>query len=884
MSPKSNQGKSTRKRPAAKKQVKSTKHTESKRTNIPTSQNRSRLKQKKIPVIKYPRNPDLDPQLVWQGKDESNFHDLEAPSLPIYIQEKIDPKAIIKNLQKSAEATDPAQKLFSDFDGLDAAKQTEFYEHSANWSNRMILGDSLLVMNSLAEREGLKGKVQVIYMDPPYGIKFNSNWQVSTRNRKPKDGRDATRQPEQIRAYRDTWQNGIHSYLDYMRDRLIVARELLHTSGSIFVQIGDENVHLVRLLLDEVMGSNNFRSLITFRRAGSYGTSVGMENINNYIIWYARDIESIKQRTLYVERNSDNYNQIEMPDGIIRSITKKERENNSLLPQESRICIKADLNAQSYSPSLDYAFEFEGTKYRPRKGSAWMVSKSGMRKMELANRIQPAGKTLGYTRFLDEAPGNPISNLWNDTAGGTGATYVVQTSVRPIERCILMASDPGDLVLDPTCGSGTTAYAAEKWGRRWINIDTSRVAIALARNRLMSSKYSYYKLNDAHSCDIAQGFIYETEPQVTLKTITRNQNLVPGLTRTDIHKILIENAEKVELTNRPKEDNKIVRVSGHFTVESLSPHRPLESATNLGAKHTAQLNPNNPHFIETILFNLKKAGIQNTYANERIEFQGIEPNPSTEEQQALAAIGHYIDKSGTDRTAQITIGPEHSTVSPELIESAFYTAFSNESSDTSREKHDILAILGFAFEAECSQRAKKLIEQNPKGPQILLTKINPDLTMSDSLLKKTGAGNLFMVFGDPEIEIRKVNQPSASPPDNDSSNTTTQFWEVEIKGLDVYDPMTGEIRSSTTDDIACWFIDTNYDGNSFFVRHAYFLGARDDYKQLKTALKAEINKETWSTLHSTTSQPFLTPETGKIAIKVINHYGDEVLQTYNLPN
>jgi len=942
--------------------VESVKHKDT-RKNIPTSELGSFVAddEKAPKTVLYPRDPSLDPQLVWKGKDEQDGEDLQVPAVPVYIQEKVHPQALIENLRETAAASErePELTLFDDFNGLtDFDKKVEFYQHDQHWSNRMVLGDSLLVMTSLAEKEGLKGKVQMIYLDPPYGIKFGSNWQVSTRKRDVKDGKaeDATRQPEQIRAFRDTWKLGIHSYLAYLRDRLVVARELLTESGSVFVQIGDENIHLVRCVLDEVFGSDNFVAQIGFQKS-SGRVSDALDAVYDTLLWYARSRETYRFRKLYRERTSAQvdtaYTLLDLPDGTTRPMTQHEIEGREPTPEGARRFSPNQLSSQTPSESSLFSFEFMGNRYGPAAGAGWRTSAEGLTRLAAANRIMPRGRFIRFKLFADDFPFIQLHNVWTDTLMtefGGGKTYVVQTSPRVVERCILMATDPGDLVLDPTCGSGTTAHIAEQWGRRWITIDTSRVALTLARTRLMAARYPYYLLSDSEEGmvkeaaaigrvpatgvrtegDVRKGFVYKRVPHITMKSIANNgeidaiharwqEKLEPVRAKLnqalkqkweewqvpreadkswpkeaaklhaewwklrrerqkEINDSIARQADTELLCDQPYEDNKRIRVSGPFTVESLSPHRVLAADQDLPASEAdAQADPGPGQFETMIIENLRKAGVQNTVRNERLKFERLETFPGL----CLQAAGEYGEGGKTRRVA-ICIGPEHGTVGPDLIKDAAKEALEGIG-------FDLLLVCGFAFDPHAGEAAKQInpeslparkssggkksdefavaekAKQYGKLP-VMLVRMNPDLSMGADLLKKTGAGNLFMVFGEPDVVMTRKDGQVV----------------VEIKGVDVYDPTTGQIRSHTTDDIACWFVDTNYDGESFFVRHAYFTGADEPYEKLKRALKAEIDEAAWATLYSTVSRPFAPPTTGKIAVKVINHYGDEVLKVYEV--
>ncbi|MUT27055.1 MULTISPECIES: site-specific DNA-methyltransferase [Mesorhizobium] len=955
------------KKPAgAPKQVEALRHAQAKRKNIPTAELQSAAQRaeeiapfapvtypRRHPLAQgeaRPRDKDLDPQmvwkgarvrltadqikkaaetgfvdisdaqLVWRGKDQQDWSDLVVHAPPLYIQEKIHPKAIIDDLTRQTkakrEADTDAPDLFHDFNGIDPEAKTEFYVHDQNWSNRFILGDSLQVMASLAEREGLRGQVQCIYFDPPYGIKFNSNWQVSTRSRDVKDGKieEISREPEQVRAFRDTWKDGIHSYLTYLRDRMTAMRDLLTESGSIFVQIGDENVHRVRSVLDEVFGEENIVSTISFSKSSSTNSPSGktlvVPSTTDFILWYAKNAESVKYRPLYkTKQDGSSFEQVYRTDAEGNQFTL------------------SDLTAQK--PTTVYTLNFRGRGYSPLP-RGWRTTADGAERLIKADRIEPVKSSVRYRQLLSDYPIIPQNNFWADT--GTGSftedkVYVVQSGVKVVQRCILMASDPGDLVLDPTCGSGTAATVAEQWGRRWITIDTSRVALALARARVMGAKYPYYQLSDSKEGrlkeaelagklpidasthgDIRQGFVYERAPHITLKSIANNSEIdviweefqskleplrldlcaavgkewkdweIPRDAMSDwsdnikgVHRAwwelrdarqkkidasISKRADVELLYDRPFEDKNRVRVAGPFTVESLSPHRvvpasEIEQIEQLDAaagkrkrtlpKGTDELND----FTTMILEHLKSSGVQQAKKDDRIEFTAINGWPG----DYIAGDGRFMEGE-TEKRVAVFIGPEFGTVSR-----ADLTAAAREALDA---RFDALIACGFNFEAHTS-------ELNKLGPlPILKAKMNPELHMSDEL-KNTGAGNLFVVFGEPDIKW-----------EFDSDGEIV----VEVLGVDVFDPKTGDVRASGKDDIAAWFIDTDYDETSFFVRHAYFMGANDPYKSLKTALKAEIDEDAWASLYRDTSRPFARPETGRFAVKVINHFGDEVMKVF----
>lgn len=927
-------------RTKVKKKVESLIHEDASRKNIPTAEYEAVLHEKdksSIRVSYERRNRDLDPQLVWAGKDEQVWSDLVVHASPLYIQEKVHPKALIDDLRRQTEETEAEERghgfmgdLFADFNGLPSeAAKTEFYQHEANWSNRMILGDSLQVMASLAEREGLLGKIQCIYFDPPYGIKFNSNFQWSTTSRDVKDGniQHITREPEQVKAFRDTWRNGIHSYLTYLRDRLTVARDLLTDSGSIFVQISDENVHRVRAMLDEIFGENNFISQINFTTTSGFNTAY-LASTGNMLLWYANSKDLLKFRRLYevIDKSpeSGNYRWIRCSSGEMRGITKSERDDLSKLPDEIDFYQPTSLVSQGAS-SEPTPFTYQGKTYNPPSNQHWKTRLEGMARLSRAGRIHIAKNSIRYVRLADDFCVKARANTWSDTATGNfteDKLYVVQTATKVVERCILMATDPGDLVLDPTCGSGTTAYVAEQWGRRWITLDTSRISLTLARARIMGARYPYYLLADSQEgvekeAEIAQnvpptrptmnnvryGFVYERVPHITLKSIANNSEIdvicdksqeeleplrnalnselgrsweeweIPReaddswpnsakqahkmwwdariARQKEIDASIVAKAEFEYLYDKPYEDNKKVRVAGPFTVESLSPHRALTVGADdeiIDPTHQKEELEDYQSFTKTILENLKTAGVQQAHKDDKIDLNSLNPWPG----DLVCAEGVYADKGESEKRAAIFVGPEFGTVSrPDLVSAA------REAADAG---FDILIACAFNYDAHSTE-----FEKLGRVP-VLKARMNADLHMADDL-KITGKGNLFVIFGEPDIDIVDAGDDQI---------------QVKINGVDVFHPNTGEVRSDGADGIACWFIDSDYNEESFFVRHAYFLGANDPYKSLKTTLKAEINREAWETLNSDTSRPFEKPKNGRIAVKVINHLGDEVMKVYRV--
>ncbi len=1087
------------------KAVEALTHTEANRKNIPSAEHQSLMhdaEKSPIRVAYERRNRDLDPQLVWRGKDEQDWSDLVVHAPPLYIQEKVHPKVLIDDLlhrsKEDAKAAEPQVDLFADFNGLpNENARTEFYQHDAHWANRMILGDSLQVMASLAEREGLRGKVQCIYIDPPYGIKFNSNFQWSTTSRDVKDGNadHITREPEQVKAFRDTWRDGIHSYLTYLRDRLTVARDLLAESGSIFVQIGDENVHRVRAVMDEVFGDENFISLISYSTTSGFDAS-SLSRTGDYILWFSKSRTSLKYRPLFYEKSDES---LKSGDYRYAELSNLKRVPVSQLPASEsgpRIFRFDNMVGQGASSSPQ-PFEYCGKVFEPPRSAHWKANyPDGVRRLGYANRIQSRPGSLAYIRYMDDFGVMTYSNIWMDTsvAGSKdGKIYVVQTNPKVVERCILMTTDPGDLVLDPTCGSGTTAYVAEQWGRRWITIDTSRVALALARARIMGARYPYYLLADSpdgqskeaevtrtvpssrptHG-NIRQGFVYERVPHITLKSIANNaeidviwekyqetletilkklsqvvsgelpvnskdktnhsslstasplstnhsplaewevprefSNNWPAKTRLlhdqfwearvarqrEIDASIAAKAEFEHLYDKPYEDKKKVRVAGPFTVESLSPHRVLAVGADDELIDTVAEAKDGygkeRDFVQIILENLKTAGVQQAHKEDRIAFTSLTPWPG----DLVCAESRYEEKgegisvkSEGEKRAAIFIGPEFGTVSrPDLVAAA------REAGDAG---FDVLIACAFNYDAHSSEFNK--LGRIP----VLKARMNADLHMADDL-KNTGKGNLFVIFGEPDITVAseewlvdssgrriapyeifklisgadslaevnrigwkdlynyaklscrrevwdhltnaasgnidsgKYSRGTGTPEHGGVSSvawyctglsggtgnvldlirklrisgdskfreivarlhrdqqnaerldevtihsplTTNHFFQVKVNGVDVFHPNTGEVRSDGAEGIACWFIDTDYNEESFFVRHAYFLGANDPYKALKTTLKSEINEEAWATLNSDISRPFDKPKTGRIAVKVINHLGDEVMKVFRV--
>ena len=939
------------------------------RMNIPTAEYQPLVEpevQAPVRVVYARRNRDLDPQLVWRGKDAQDTTDLAVDAPPLYIQERIDPKVLVDDLMRvttgEAVATTPQLDLFGDFKELPENVRTEFYKHDQGWANRMILGDSLQVMASLAERERLRGQVQCIYFDPPYGIKFNSNFQWSTTSRDVKDGdrTHITREPEQVRAFRDTWRDGIHSYLSYLRDRLVISRDLLTETGSIFVQIGDENVHRVRALLDELFGDDNFIVEIRLQKTGSLSGNFIQSNADS-ILWYAKNRAVAKFRPLYVDRElggtgGSGYTSVTLADGSETRLT----DDTKRLPdyRDENVWRSYPLTSQGSNATTTRDFNFQGKRFHPGKDRHWGVAVEGLTRVGMAGRLVIGQDQVSLKRYLGDSTAVSLGALWTDAGGVPDKIYVVQTSTRAVQRCILMATDPGDLVLDPTCGSGTTAFVAEQWGRRWITLDTSRVALTLARARLMGATFPYYLLSDSpegHKKEAALagraesdqpthksvrlGFVCARAPRITVSAIANNSDIVeiyerhekniagilesingslkgharpflvraggrsgssvrfdapdeetvalPELGNVRVNALLewevprsipsewphtiapliasywdarLQRQREMDasiraradydlLHDQPFEVENIVRVPGPFTVESVSPYRsigvgldgePIDKVAETRAGYGGQT------FVDRTLELLRVAGVQQADRAGRIAFATMTPFPG----EYIQATATYMEAGKTVKAA-IAIGPEFATVRrQDLLEAA------REASDA---QFDILVSCAFSYDAHAT-------EFNKLGKvTVLKARMNGELHMAGEL--KPTKGNLFVIFGEPDVDIVPGNGDQ---------------FQVRINGIDVYDPTQGEIRSGGPDDIACWFIDTNYSDESFCVRHAYFLGANDPYGALKRTLKTEIDEAAWQSLHSAISRPFPKPRTGKIAIKVINHLGDEVMKVFRI--
>jgi adenine-specific DNA-methyltransferase len=809
------------------------------------------------PTRKYSYDPHLDPQLQWSGKAERTSFDVDVVSL--HIHERVSTQAIMRAVKREEAQRD----LFAQ-GALPPDQAVDFYAHDVGWSNRLVLGDSLLVMNSLLEREQMAGRVQCIYLDPPYGVKFNSNFQPSISRRDVKDGDDGslTREPEQIQAYRDTWTLGIHSYLTYLRDRLLVARDLLHGSGSIFVQISDENVHHVRELMDEVFGADNFVAQIVAQKTGGLGTS-GLKSVADYLLWYGRDKTKLKYRQLYRDKvvgigegSGGRYDQIESPDGRIRRpLTAEEKLRPEMIPGGWRVFRLTSLKSGAFRENTTVPYTFEGETFHPGKNSCWKTTLDGLDRLARARRIQKTGKTIDYVRYLEDFPAFEVTNVWSDVGGAADKVYVVQTSVAVIVRCILMTTDPGDLVLDPTCGSGTTAFVAEHWGRRWVTCDTSRVALAIARQRMLTARYPYYSLR---SIKVKDGFKYKSVPHITLKSIAQNPRLDACEAQADRERVIREAADQEVLYDQPEEDRSKVRVSGPFTVEAI----PVASMEDPSGTPIPQLEPEDREddvarpgrgggalagdggdYIGRMIDLLRKTGVH--FKNKKsMPLASLRPVKTAYEYLHAEADTGY---EGDPRRVAISFGSAHGPVTPKQVLDAIQQT----------RGYDIVLFVGFA----CDPEAGRMIEQGAAGRELHFVHAAPDILVGD-LLKDTKATKLFTVFGLPDVKWRREGKEIT----------------VTLAGVDLYDPITGETSHDEGNSVAAWFLDHDFDGRTFCICQAFFPSgkAKNPWEKLQKALKGSIDEQKFEALRTTTSIPFKPGK--KIAVKVIDDRGNEVIK------
>jgi len=791
---------------------------------------------------KYQYDEHLDPQLVWSGKAEHTS--FEVPTVSLHVHERIDPKTIIEAVRKKNGSQQPG--LFDSLEENPPLRDAiQFYKHAHNWSNRLIAGDSLLVMNSLLEKEGMAGQVQMVYIDPPYGIKYGSNFQPFVNKRDVKDGKDEdlTAEPEMIKAFRDTWELGIHSYLAYLRDRLLLAKELLTESGSCFVQISDENVHLVRNLMDEVFTASNFVSLVSFRKKTMPLGTKTLEQMHDYILWYAKDKVSLRYHDLFQEydvRGKQDWEWVELPDGTRRKMTLEEQQDFSVLPRGARIFRRKHPAPLGDNEKCKYIYHFEGRDYHP-PAFGWGIEKEKMDVLVAHRRVMPKGNLLNYILFFDDFPVTKLTNPWTDTTGSQQKIYVVQTGELVVQRCILMTTDPGDLVFDPTCGSGTTAYVTEQWGRRWITCDTSRVALTLAKQRLMTALFDYYEL--AHPSEgVSSGFKYKTVPHVTLKSIANN-----------------ETTADETLYDQPFIDHSKARVTGPFTVEAVPAQavKPLGEIEQQPVSDESIVRSGETHRQGQWRDELFKTGIRGK-GGQKINFSRVEPMGGTRWLNADAET-----KGDKQERVVISFGPEHAPLEQRQV------ALAIEEAQLLVPKPKIVIFAAFQFDPEAS---KDIDETDWPGVTLLKAQMNADL-LTDDLKKKRSSNESFWLIGQPDVKLKEVK---------DEKGKTK--YQVEVLGFDYYNTRTGNIDSGGTDKIAMWLLDTDYDGRSIYARQVFFPMADDDggWARLAKNLKAEIDEELIEAYRGTVSLPFEAGENKRIAVKIIDDRGIESLRIMEL--
>jgi adenine-specific DNA-methyltransferase len=827
-------------------------------------------------------DPHLDPQLVWAGKKE--HASFEVPTVSLHVHETIDPRTIIEAVRKRNGNGAPVQpSLFErPEERLSLHDAIDFYKHSHGWSNRLIAGDSLLIMNSLLEKEGMAGQVQMVYIDPPYGIKYGSNFQPFVNKRDVKDGKDEdlTQEPEMIRAFRDTWELGVHSYLTYLRDRLLLARELLNESGSCFVQISDENLHYVRELMDELFGADNFCSVIVFQKTAAVSSPQARTNVVgtlcDYVVWFAKSLPEVKYRQLYLEKAigvgaGSGYRNVQLPDGTRRQITEEEISRPATLPVGAKVYQATSLQSAGYSETLSQPFEFNGTLVSPADNAHWKTTLDGLRRLADVGRIVTSGASIRYVRYVDDFPAAPLGNVWMDVMGAQNLIYVVQTNPKVIQRCLLMATDPGDLVIDPTCGSGTTAYVAEQWGRRWITCDTSRVAITLAKQRLMTAEFDYYEL--AHSEEsVDSGFRYRTIPHVTLKSIANNPELREGMTREQIDAAIARYADQETLCDQPNTDNKRVRVTGPFTVEAVpaptvrslddidmgtAPARTQESLADFRDAETPLLDASVARKGPTLRHTewrdeLLKTGLRGK-GGHHIDFARVEPLAGTRWLHADAET-----KGIKPERVVISFGPEHSLLDRNQVELAW------EEARTLSPRPAIIIFAAFEFDPDAAKEIDSLTKEKT-GMTFLTAQMNADL-LTEDLKKKRASNQSFWLVGRPDVELRQITK-----------GDHRGKWDAEVLGFDYYNTRTGTIESGDTSKIAMWLLDTDYDGRSLYPRQVFFPMADDDegWARLSRNLKAEIDSELIEKYRGTVSLPFEPGPHKRVAVKVIDDRGIE---------
>lgn len=811
------------------REIETYEHSDKKRTNNPpvgmTQHDKSEDKMKT-----YQFDPHLDPTLQWAGKAEGMS--FSVPTSSIHIHESIKPHKIIRDVQTIGDDYEEQQiNLFeSPVERMRRRRDAiEFYQHGVNWTNRMIAGDSLVIMNSLLEKEGMAGQVQMIYIDPPYGIKYGSNFQPFADNRMVKDtDADLTQEPEMITAFRDTWELGIHSYLSYLRNRLLLARELLSNNGSVFVQIGSENTHLVRNLLDEIFGPENFISQIAFVTGRPLGTTY-VPPVCNYLLWYSKNKADMKFNRLFLPKQAGEgaYNSLIFPDGTWRSIQKAEIDNLNTVPTEAKYFFNLSMLSAGRTESCVYPVLFKGKEYWPASNKSWKTNREGMDRLIKAGRIVATENALRYVLLHEDYPVKELTNIWSDTSPEINKTYVVQTSTQVIQRCLLMTTNPGDLVLDITCGSGTTAFVAEQWGRRWITCDTSRVSILLAKQRMMTATYDYYKL--AHEDQgVGSGFIYKTVPHITMKSIAQKEPPASEI-----------------LYDQPEIEKKKIRISGPFTVEALPAPvvKPLDDIIDLNEDSSAKQSDWRDQLLATGI--LGRGGV-------KLEFSRVEPLSGTKFLQAEAET-----KEDSPRRAVVCFAGETKPLDSRMV------AMAMDEAETLRPAPKLIIFAAFQFDPEA---AKDIDEMNWPGVTLLKTQMNTDL-MTDDLKKKRSSDQSFWLVGQPDVELIK---------DGRSKNK----YKVRVNGFDYYDVKKGTVESGSTSRIAMWMLDVDYDGMCVEPKQVFFPmgGKKDGWNKLAKTLKAEINQELIEKYAGNESLWFTVQPNSQIAVKIIDDRGIESLK------
>jgi adenine-specific DNA-methyltransferase len=785
----------------------------------------------------YEFDPHLDPQLQWAGKAEHTS--FEVPTVSLHVHERIDPRRIIESVKKEEENS-PQMSLFEE-QKKPLREAIEFYKHKENWSNRLIAGDSLLVMNSLLEKEGMGGKVQMVFFDPPYGIRYGSNFMPFVDKKDVKDGKDEdlTAEPEMLKAFRDTWELGVHSYLTYLRDRVLLAKELLHESGSIFIQISDENIHHIRELMDEVFGVENFMSIISFRTTGGLGSKYLSTN-GDFLIWYAADKNKVKYNPIFIEKSFGSgtaYTNIEEPSGARRPMNESELAGN-LLPGHKPYS-SADLVSSGLTPSCVFNVEFEGRVFEPGRSRSWKTNSDGMNKLIQVGRVFAPGATLRYINYYHDFPLSSLTNFWTDTVGELKKTYVVQTATKIIERCILMTSAPGDLILDITSGSGTTGYVAEQFGRRWILCDTSRISITLSKQRLITSSFQYYKLAYQNE-GIASGFQYKKAPHVTLKSITNN-----------------EPSPQEILYDQPLTDNNKIRVTGPFTVEAVpSPvAKSVEDFDNDISSDKSITRSGETLRQDEWRTELLRSGVRAKNGS-TILFNRVEPLSGSKYLQAEAET-----KEDNPKRVVVCFGPEHAPLEQRTVELAL------DEARTLKPKPEIILFCAFHFDPEAR---KDIEETNWPGMTLLEAQMNADL-LTEDLKKKRSSNESFWLIGQPDISVKHITTGE------DSGKLI-----VEVLGFDYYNPKSGSVDSGGKGDIAMWMLDHDYDGRSLLPSQVFFpmAGAKEGWATLAKNLKAEIDEDKIEAFNGTVSLPFKPGN--NIAVKIIDARGIESLKIIRL--